>query len=77
MHTKSRGIDMTAGSLWKNIFLFSLPLMFSQILEVLFNLSDVAIAGKFAGYQANFTASRLVHRLIHGSLKMRSPLLDA
>ena len=45
-------IEMTSGSLWKNIFLFSIPLMFSQILEVLFNLSDVAIAGKFAGYLA-------------------------
>ena len=45
-------IEMTSGSLWKNILLFSIPLMFSQILEVLFNLSDVAIAGKFAGYRA-------------------------
>ena len=52
MMSKTRSIDMTAGSLWKNIFFFSIPLMFSQILEVLFNLSDVAIAGKFAGYQA-------------------------
>ncbi len=47
-----RMVEMTSGSLWKNIFLFSIPLMFSQILEVLFNLSDVAIAGKFAGYAA-------------------------
>ena len=30
----------------------SLPLMLTQILEVLFNLSDVAIAGKFADYRA-------------------------
>ena len=39
---------MTSGSLWKNILLFSLPLMMTQVLEVLFNLSDVAIAGKYA-----------------------------
>ena len=39
---------MTSGSLWKNILLFSLPLMLTQVLEVLFNLSDVAIAGKYA-----------------------------
>lgn len=45
-------IEMTTGSLWKNILLFSLPLMLTQILEVLFNLSDVAIAGKFADYRA-------------------------
>lgn len=37
-------IDMTGGSLWKNILVFSLPLMMTQMLEVLFNLSDVAIA---------------------------------
>ena len=41
-------IDMTGGSLWKNILVFSLPLMMTQMLEVLFNLSDVAIAGKYA-----------------------------
>lgn len=45
-------IEMTSGSLWKNIFLFSLPLMLSYLLEILFNLSDVAIAGKFADYRA-------------------------
>lgn len=50
--SKRKNIEMTSGSLWKNIFLFSIPLMCSQILEVLFNLSDVAIAGKYAGYIA-------------------------
>lgn len=52
--TKRRemSIDMTSGSLWKNMLLFSLPLMLSYLLEILFNLSDVAIAGKFADYRA-------------------------
>lgn len=36
----------------ENMLLFSLPLMLTQVLEVLFNLSDVAIAGKFADYRA-------------------------
>ena len=49
---KKHEIDMTGGPLAVNILLFSLPLMMSQILEVLFNLSDVAIAGKFADYRA-------------------------
>ena len=40
---ESHSIEMTSGSLWKNILLFSLPLMGSQVLEVLFNLSDVAV----------------------------------
>ena len=46
--SQPRSIEMTTGSLWRNILLFSLPLMLTQVLEVLFNLSDVAIAGKFA-----------------------------
>lgn len=49
---KKRTIEMTTGSLWKNIFLYSIPLMFSQVLEVLFNLSDVAVVGRFADYRA-------------------------
>ena len=27
-------VEMTSGSLWKNILLFSLPLMMTQVLEV-------------------------------------------
>ena len=41
---------MTSGSLWKNIFFFSVPLMFSQLLEVMFNF--VAVVGQFADYKA-------------------------
>lgn len=48
----SRGVSMTQGSLWKNIFLFSLPLIFSQLLQVMFNMADVAVVGKFAGATA-------------------------
>ena len=33
---------MTSGSLWKNILKFSLPLMMTQVLEVLFNLRRAA-----------------------------------
>lgn len=50
--TKQKTIDMTEGSLLKNILFFSLPLMLTQMLEVLFNLSDIAIAGKYANYIA-------------------------
>ncbi len=40
--------EMTSGSLWRNIFIFSIPLMLSQVLQVLFNMADVAVVGKFA-----------------------------
>lgn len=52
MNKKKNTIEMTQGSLWKNIFCFSVPLMFSQMLEVMFNLSDVAVVGHFADYKA-------------------------
>ena len=41
--------ELTEGSLPKKILLFSLPLMFSNILQVLFNMSDIAVVGQFAG----------------------------
>lgn len=41
--------DLTQGSLWKNIFVFSIPLMLSNVLQVLFNMSDIAVVGRFAG----------------------------
>lgn len=42
-------MDMCTGSLWKKILIFSVPLMFSNILQIVFNISDVAVVGKFAG----------------------------
>lgn len=43
---------MTEGPLLKKIVWFSLPLMFSQLLQVLFTMADVAVVGKFAGSAA-------------------------
>ncbi len=40
--------DLTVGSLPKKILLFSLPLMASQLLQVLFNMADVAVVGRFS-----------------------------
>lgn len=45
-------IDMTAGNLWRDILRFSLPLMVTNVLQVLFNMSDVAVVGRFAGAEA-------------------------
>ena len=50
---KAQGeIQMTDGSLWKNMFVFSVPLMLSQLLQVLFNMADVAVVGKFSSAEA-------------------------
>lgn len=49
---KKSAMNLTEGPLAKQIFLFSLPLMLSNILQVLFNMSDIAVVGRFAGAMA-------------------------
>lgn len=44
--------NLTTGSLWKKILIFSLPLMISNVLQVLFNMADVAVVGQFSGAMA-------------------------
>lgn len=46
---KKHELDLCTGSLWKKIFIYSVPLMFSNILQVVFNMSDIAVVGKFSG----------------------------
>jgi len=46
---KSHEMDMTDGPILKKIIMFSLPLMFSGILQLLFNAADIIVVGKFAG----------------------------
>ena len=44
--------SLTEGPLAKQILLVSLPLVLSNLLQVLFNMSDVAVVGRFAGSTA-------------------------
>ena len=41
--------DLTTGALAPQIVRFSLPLIFSNLLQVMFNMADVAVVGRFAG----------------------------
>lgn len=50
--TKKHDIDMCSGSLAGKIMLFTLPLMFSSILQLLFNAADIVVLGKYAGDNA-------------------------
>lgn len=52
IHLQARNQDLTTGPLAKQILFFSIPLMFSNILQVLFNMADVAVVGRFAGAMA-------------------------
>lgn len=47
--SRHRDQDLTKGPLAKQIFVFSLPLVFSNLLQVLFNVADIAVVGRFAG----------------------------
>ena len=52
MSTPAKSKSMTEGPLAKQILLVSLPLALSNLLQILFNLSDVAVVGRFAGSTA-------------------------
>lgn len=49
---KNASIEMTQGSIKKNMLFFSIHLIFSNLLQVLFNMADVAVLGHFAGSKA-------------------------
>ena len=46
---KSKISPSVPGQLPRQILLFSLPLMASNVLQVLFNMADIAVIGRFAG----------------------------
>lgn len=46
---KKYEMDMCNGPILKKILLFAVPLMFSSILQLLFNAVDVVVVGRFAG----------------------------
>lgn len=49
--TVSKHIDMTTGSLWRNVPLFAFPVAATSILEQLSNLIATVIIGNFSGDQ--------------------------
>lgn len=49
---KTNSIDMLNGPLVKKIFLFALPLLFTSILQQLFNSADSAVVGQFVSAEA-------------------------
>lgn len=46
---KNRQIDMTQGPILGKFLVFSLPIIASGILQLLFNAADIIVVGKFAG----------------------------
>lgn len=50
--TKTYEMDMCHGPLFRKILVFTLPLMLSGILQLLFNAADVIVVGQFAGSES-------------------------
>lgn len=48
----SGGKNLTEGPLARQILVFSLPLVLSNLLQAVFNMTDIAVVGRFAGSQA-------------------------
>lgn len=42
-------MDMCSGPVLKKLLIFAIPLMFSGILQLLFNAADIVVVGRFAG----------------------------
>ncbi len=49
---RSYEMDLCSGPLLSKILLFSLPLILSGVLQLLFNATDSVVVGKFAGSNA-------------------------
>ena len=47
--SRSYTIDMTSGSLAKQILIFAIPLALSNLLQMLFNAADLVVVSRFAG----------------------------
>jgi len=46
---KSNQIDMTTGPIFSKLLQFSIPLILSSVLQLLFNAADIIVVGRFAG----------------------------
>ena len=52
MKTSKYEIDMCNGSIMDKLISFSLPLMLSSILQLMFNAVDIIVVGRFSSSQA-------------------------
>ncbi len=52
MVSRKRDTDMCSGPLFSKIFIFALPIMAMNILQLLFNAADMIVVGRFSGSEA-------------------------
>ena len=59
-------LDLTRGSVLKNVVRFSLPYLLSYFLQTLYGMADLFIIGQYAGVEATtavFVGSQVMHML--------------
>ena len=44
-----KSVDMTTGPILPKIFVFVIPLLLTNLLQQLYNMADMLVAGRFAG----------------------------
>ncbi len=49
MRKKKYSLDMTEKPSFKKILIFSIPLMFTGLLQMVYNMADIIVVGRFAG----------------------------
>ena len=52
MDRKTRVVDMVNGSIFKNMVMFVVPLIFGNLLQLLYNAADLVVVSRFAGSNA-------------------------
>ncbi len=67
---RSYQVDMCNGPIFKKLIIFSLPLILSGCLQLLFNAADIIVVGRFTGNQALAAVGstwndRIIHPYIH------------
>ncbi len=50
--TRQREIDMLNAPFFKKLLLFAIPIMFTGLLQIIYNAADVIVVGRFAGKEA-------------------------
>ena len=43
----SKNLDMTEGGIYKKLWLFTIPLIFAGLLQLLYNACDLVVCGRF------------------------------
>lgn len=46
---KTKSLDMTKGPLFKKIIIFTIPIILSNVLQLLFNAADIVVVGQYCG----------------------------